>query len=331
MFTRLKRWLFVKPNRQSIIKSHFDTLVMKYDYYLEGEFETVDTHIVAIDVLPNGYMIAAVKTTSHVLGYKCVLKLWDGQWSTLFDTCDTIIRVVSLSNELVVVYANDEYYEVYNLNCLKPLLTGYGKNHIFLINDRIAYSDINVICFFNLRTNRPGDSIILGDKIMDLKPLPNGKIISVSIDGTLQIWDTGHCEYTIEIPFPYKVSVLCNEFITMNHNLFNLKTLTYKWNNISAMAVLNKNNFVIGFEDGRFGIERYCLCTVLCGLTINNLLVLPNNCVLANHEDTTLRVWDTDKLDSIQKICNKNEIVDMKLLFNGHVLIKYITGFKILK
>ncbi|MBY0544109.1 MAG: WD40 repeat domain-containing protein [Gammaproteobacteria bacterium] len=177
------------------------------------------------------------------------------------------------------------------------------------------------------------------DALWSVKALPNGNIITTSVDKTLKIWDpeTGQCLQTLtgHSDTVYDVVVLSNGQLVSCSRDKTLKvwsletgeclqTLSGNKEFVDGVAVL-PNGLVVSSSYSTLKVWNpetgECLQTLSGGRGNHYVTVLPNGLVVSTTVEHTLKVWDLSTGQCIQTLQGHvRYLTDVAVLPNGNVV-----------
>lgn len=283
-------------------------------------------NIECLDVLPNGYVIAAI--FSHIM-------VWNGKWNACLYMDNKICNLCAISNELISLTNRELYvnwpYEVWNIKTGKRITKHNYPNcrYIHLQDGRLMYTTHDTIIIVNMEGEIEDLSFRYNEHIQDIKQHPDGRILSIHADGTFRVWNllTGQCDSVTKICDKFKnqttIIILLDTLLMFRYPgediFFDFYEIKYYLHVPSIM--LNNNTICHGFNDPTYGIwisesER-----------MDQVLILPQSPILTANE-SRLKIWCNGKSKTVPD-CYR--VLDMKILFNGQIPIKHHFHADILK
>lgn len=309
-------------------------LVVKYDYFIEGflklDIQAHSDSINSIIVLPaTGEIVTGGSVKDPII------KIWNvgSLVKSLYGNILSVDNMTAMSLE-----DGDRIITVSNLRDLKlwdpistlNILTLAG--HSEKIKKIKISSDNKIISLSadSIRIWNPYsgecETIIRNNplsQINDFDILPNGKLVSVSQNRTITIWNKSISEDLIILNFiPFSIATIDNDHIAIgslgggHFYIWNIQTKEYDYYNEANLYIdqilpfsngnlLTTEKFSIQIRDSR---SNKILSTFFGGWnsTRNNFLVLPNNNVIIGFENGDLKIWNPEE-NRIEKVIKSTD------------------------
>lgn len=324
----------------------FISLILKYDYYIEG---TIDHKI---EYIGNIHRIIKISKDQLLLCTDFCVSLYDLKTVKIISSLHDVLHVELLPENRIVTSYIDGLLQIWSLNDLitpihefqsfvsytlkifmlpKNKIALYGldnnipiwdlkhtiielKGHTGAVkcmaiykNKLLSGSEDTTLKIWNLDTNMC-ESTLTGHEqtVNNILVSQDNLIISSSIYGNIRIWDSEVCQRVIDCDMPINRII-----ITKNKIITCYKSTYSKYNEIHVWNL---------YEDSK---------DILTGHTkyIINIHLLPNGDLMSSSSDKSIRIWDLEENKCINT-WNNDHTPNLFVVCLNKIITDYANGSK---
>ena len=325
----------------------FISLVLKYDYYLEGiinsKLQDIKDINRIIKISEDQLLVCTYKSLYHLKDLKVIsflhnvvhiellsknrivttridslLQVWflNDLTTPLHEFQPSIaysLRIFVLPNDKVVLYGLHSNIPIWDLKNTITELEGHMRAVSCMTiykNKLITGSEDTTLKVWNLNTNMCENTLIGHEQtVNNVLVSQENLIISSSISGIIRIWDSEVCQKIIDC------GMRIQKIITYEDKIITCyKYNSPKHNEIHIWNIYTDIKYVL------VGHPNY----------INNIHLLPNGNLISSSIDTSIRIWDLEQNKCI-KTWNNNHRSDLVFVCNNTIITDYEDGLIVWK